>query len=299
MRKNNSRDIRRFSRILTNRAVGLVLGGGGAKGFAHIGAARAMMQAGIEFDFVGGTSAGALMGACMTITDFDEPHLDRVCVMGVNRKVTTNDYNFPFLSLMTGQKMRRFLLDVFEDTHLEDLWVTTFCLSTNYSKATAKIHENGLIRKQIEASIAIPGIFPPVIIDSQLHVDGGVMDNLPIEAMYQKTVRHVIAISLSPQSTHVVELENIPSAWEIFINKITKKRRLRLPAMPSLLINSLTLNSKQKQESSKSQVAIYLEMDLRKFGLLEWSKWEQLIKKGYSEAEQYLKSMPENEQFWK
>lgn len=298
LRKNNLKDIRRFSRILTNRAVGLVLGGGGAKGFAHIGAARAMMQAGIEFDFVGGTSAGALFGAGMTFTDFDDAHLDQICLKGVKRKVTSNDYHFPFLSLMTGRKMRHHLQDVFGETHLEDIWITTFCVSTNYSNATLKVHDTGLVSKQVEASTAIPGVFPPVIIDRHLHVDGGVMDNLPISAMHQKPVRHVIAIALSAQSPHLVDIEKAPSAWEIFRNKITKKRRFGLPAMSALLINSLTLNSKQKQETSKSQVALYVEMDLRSFGFLDWSQWKTLIRQGEIQMQNVLHSLPSGDRFW-
>jgi predicted acylesterase/phospholipase RssA len=299
LRKNTPSDIRRFCRILTHQAVGLVLGGGGAKGYAHVGAVKAMMEAGLEFDFVGGTSAGALFGVAMTFKDFDFPQIMEICMTGANKKVTSNDYNFPFLSLMTGKKMRAHFKEVFNETHLEDIWVNTFCVSTNYSTASMKVHETGLLRQQLEASIAIPGVFPPVIIDRHLHVDGGVMDNLPIEAMYQKPVRHVIAISLSAQAHHLVDIKTVPSAWELLVNKFTKKHRYRLPKMASLLINSLTLNSVQKQAITKSQVAIYLEMDLRKFGFLDWSKWEELIGKGHQQTQDYLKKLPETEQFWR
>lgn len=299
LRKNNLKDIRRFCRIITNRAIGLVLGGGGAKGFAHIGAAQALMHAGIEFDFVGGTSAGALFGMGLTFTDFDKAQLDFISQQGVKRKVTSNDYNFPFFSLMSGRKMRGYLKEVFGETHLEDVWITSFCVSANYSNASLKVHDTGLVRQQVEASTAIPGVFPPVIIDRHLHVDGGVMDNLPIEAMYQRPVRYVIAISLSSQSPHLVDIEAVPSAWSYFMNKITKKRRFRLPAMSSMLINSLTLNSVQKQEITKSQVALYLEMDLRGFGFLDWSQWQALMEKGYQQTQNHLKKLSEQEYFWK
>jgi predicted acylesterase/phospholipase RssA/CRP-like cAMP-binding protein len=299
IRANNPKDIRRFCRILTHKAVGLVLGGGGAKGFAHVGVAKAMMEAGIEFDFVGGTSAGALLGIGLTFTDFDMPKLARLCQKGADSKVTSNDYNLPFISLMSGRKMRKLLHEAFGETYLEDIWVTCYTISTNYSTASLKVHETGLAKVQVEASIAIPGVFPPVIIDRHLHVDGGVMDNLPIEAMYQKPVSHVIAISLAAQSPHLVSIEKVPSAWELLVNKFTKKHRYRLPKMPSLLINSLTLNSVQKQAVAKSQVAIYLEMDLQKFGFLDWSKWEVLIEKGHSQTQDFLKKMPVSEQFWK
>lgn len=299
IRKNNDRDTRRFSRIITHQAVGLVLGGGGAKGNAHIGAAKAMMEAGIEFDFVGGTSAGALYGIGLTLTDFDMPKMADLSKKGADNKPTSNDYNFPFLSLMTGRKMRKILLETFGDTYLEDMWVNCYCVSTDYSTASLKVHNTGLARQKIEASIAIPGVFPPVIIDRHLHVDGGVMDNLPIEAMYEKPVHHVIAIALSTQSAHFVDIKTVPSAWAMFVNKFTKKHRYRLPKMPALLINSLTLNSVQKQATTKTQVAMYLEMDLRAFGFLDWSKWEALIEKGYIQTQAFLKNRPTREQFWK
>ena len=299
IRKNNQKDIRRFSRIITNRAVGLVLGGGGAKGFSHIGTAKAMMESGIEFDFVGGTSAGALFGILLTFVDFDIDEAIRLGKSGAEKKPTSSDFHFPFLSLMTGKKMRSIFSDSFGDNYIEDLWISSYIISTNYSTASLKVHETGLTRQQIEASIAIPGVFPPVIIDKNIYVDGGVMDNLPIETMYQKPVSHIIAIALSVQTPHLVEIETIPTAWDIFINKITKKRRFRLPSMSTILINSLTLNSVQKQATSKSQVAIYLEMDLRSFGFLDWSKWKQLIDKGYQQTKDYLDSLPAQDRFWK
>ncbi len=298
IRKNNDRDIRRFSRIITHQAVGLVLGGGGAKGFAHVGAAKAMLETGIEFDFVGGTSAGALYGTMMSFTDFDIPKVMEFCRIGVTRKLTSNDYNYPIISLMTGRKMRAYLKEMLGETHHEDMWINTYSVSTNYSTASLKIHETGLSRLQIEASIAIPGVFPPVIIDRHLHVDGGVMDNLPIEAMYQKPVRHVIAVSLSSQSPHLVEIDSVPSAWALFRNKFTKKYRYRLPKMASLLINSLTLNSAQKQAITKSQVSIYLEMDLQKYGILDDNKWLELTEKGYQQTQTHLEVIPMNERFW-
>ncbi|HAD11469.1 MAG TPA: hypothetical protein DCF33_03425 [Saprospirales bacterium] len=142
-------------------------------------------------------------------------------------------------------------------------------------------------------------VFPPVIIDRHLHVDGGVLDHLPIEAMYEKPVCHVIAIALSAQSPRSVDIKTVPSAWEIFMNIFTIKHRYSLPKMPALLMNSLTLNSVQWQEISKKQVSLYIEMDLRGYGLLDWSKWKEVIEKGYQQTRALLEDMPKTEQFWK
>ena len=299
IRKNNLADIRRFCRIVTHQATGLVLGGGGARGFAHIGVLKALLEAGFEFDFVGGTSAGGIYGACITHCDFEMQKIMLLCEMAATRKLTSNDFTLPFISLMSGKKIRKFLRETFKDGHLEDLWVSTFCVSTNFSNASLKVHERGLTSQQIEASIAIPGVFPPVIIDKHLHIDGGIIDNLPIETMYKKPVRNVVAVSLSAEATALIEEAEMPSSWRMFWNKFSyKSRKFGLPGLSSILINSITINSRHRQETSKAHVALYLELDLKEFKFLDWTRWQQIIQKGYEQTQARLKEIPEEKQFW-
>lgn len=297
-RKNHGPDIRRFSRILANKAIGLVLGGGGAKGFSHIGAVKALNEAGIEIDFLGGTSAGALYGIAMTYCDFDQKKIDYYSHDSARSKLTSNDYTIPILSIMSGKKMSNYLKGMLGDTYLEDIWVGTYCVSTNFSNASTKVHDNGLAWKQIEASIAIPGIFPPVVIDNQLHVDGGVVDNLPIETMYKYPVRHIIAISLTQLKSQNVIFDETPTAFSIVWDKLTGKKKFKLPGITSILINSLTLNSRQKQELSKSGVALYVEMELRGISMMDDSKWKEIIQKGYEQMKDSLGNMNPEEKFW-
>lgn len=299
IRENNAADIRRFCRIVTHQAIGLVLGGGGARGFAHVGVIKALMEAGLEFDFVGGTSAGAVYGAAMTHSDFDLKKVVQLCELSAERKLTSNDLTLPFVSLMSGKKMRRFLSDVFSNSHLEDLWVNTFCVSTNFSNASLVVHESGLISQQVEASIAIPGVFPPVIINKQLHIDGGVIDNLPVEPMYKKPVRHIIAVTLSAEETSHIDLNEVPSSWEMFWNKLSNRKTIQLPGLSSILVNSITINSRHLQLKNRPHVSLYVELDLKKFQFLDWSNWQQIIQKGYEQTQQQLKETAIEMQFWK
>jgi predicted acylesterase/phospholipase RssA len=299
IRKNNLADIRRFCRIVTHQATGLVLGGGGARGFAHIGVLKALIEAGFEFDFVGGTSAGGIYGATITHSDFDLEKIMQLCQNAADRKLTSNDYRLPFISLMSGKKIRKFLRETFKDSHIEDLWVNTFCVSTNFSNASLKVHDRGLTSQQIEASIAIPGVFPPVIIDKHLHIDGGIIDNLPIETMYKKPVRNIIAVSLSAEATSLIEEKEMPSSWRMLWNKMTNSRKVQWPGLSSILINSITINSRHRQETSKAHVALYLELDLKEFKFLDWTRWQQIIQKGYEQTQIRLKETPEEKQFWK
>ncbi|OOG70480.1 patatin-like phospholipase family protein [Algoriphagus sp. A40] len=297
-RKNHGPDIRRFARILANKAIGLVLGGGGAKGFAHLGVIKALGEEGVDIDFLGGTSAGALYGLSAAYCDFDKEKIDFYSKDSAQSKLTKNDLTFPIISIMSGKKMSNYIKKIMGNTHLEDFWVGSYCVSTNYSNATSRIHDKGLAWKQIEASIAIPGIYPPVVIDNQLHVDGGVVDNLPIETMYKYPVRHIIAISLTQLKSRPVEFDETPSSTSILWDKITGKNKYRLPGITSILVNSLTLNSRQKQEMSKSGVAIYLEMELKGIGMMDDTKWKQIVQKGHDQMKEALENIPKNERFW-
>jgi predicted acylesterase/phospholipase RssA len=298
IRKRNLADTRRFCRIISNKAVGVVLGGGGTKGFAHVGAVRALIEAGVEIDFLGGTSAGALYGIGMTFNDFDFQKAEALCTVSAKRKLTSNDYSWPVVSIMSGKKVSSFMKDMFGDCELEDIWVNSYCVSTNFSSSGTKVHDRGLASRMVQASIAIPGVFPPVVIDKHLHVDGGVVDNLPIEPMYRYPVRHIIAISLSTLTTREVDYTETPSGAMLIWDKFTRKKRYRIPGIMSLIINSLTLNSRQKQEATKAKVSLYFEMDLKGVSLLDDKNWRQTVQKGHDQMKSFLDNLPDKEKFW-
>ena len=298
VREEHTADRRRFCRILANRAVGVVLGGGGARGYAHFGAVRALMDDGLEVDFLGGTSAGALYGALMSRHDFDWEHLAALGPLAARDAPTSRDYTLPFLALMSGRKMRRLLLAAFGETHLEDLWTNCFCVTSNYSTASPVVHDRGLARRYIEASIAIPGVFPPVLLGRQLHVDGGLFDNLPITAMLARPVRHVVAVSLMAQEQAGHDLDELPTTWQLLWDRVTRRRKYRLPSLPALLLNAMILNSRHQHAVSVDHAALHLELDLRGFGLLDWSRWQDAYQAGQEQARARLAALPPQRKFW-
>lgn len=298
LRVDHDRDRRRFCRVLTNRAIGLVLGGGGAKGMAHLGAVQALQQAGLEFDFIGGTSAGALIGAVLSQHDFNWDHVAKLASTCAKVNPTGSDFAIPFLALKSGKKMRALLQNNYGDSCVEDLWTNFFCLTTNYSAARPVVLERGLTRKMVEASIAIPGVFPPVMHQGHLHVDGGVFDNLPIECMLTRPVRHIVAIALQVQEPREIALEQTPGSWPLLLDKLTGRRRFRLPSLPSILINSLTINSYHKQSSNRALADFLVELDLRKFGLLDWSKWRECWQEGHRLMVKFLTELKPAQEFW-
>lgn len=184
------------------------------------------------------------------------------------------------------------------DTRLEDFWINSYCVSTDYSNSSTFVHRTGMAWKQIAASIAIPGVYPPVIIDHRLHLDGGVVDNLPIEPMFDYPVSHIIAVSLTGLTSVQTDIDEVPSAWSLFWDKILRMRKYKLPSLVSILSNSLMLNSREKQEERKSQVSLYIELDLKGIGMLDDSKWEEIVEKGYRQMNSYLSELDEDQKFW-
>jgi predicted acylesterase/phospholipase RssA len=233
----------------------------------------------------------------MTYCDLNFDKILEVCSQAAQKKLTSNDLTIPVLSFMSGKKVSRFIHQFFGDHELEDIWLNSYCVSSNFSNSQLSVHERGLIRQKVMASIAIPGIFPPIVIDQDLHVDGGVVDNLPIEPMYRFPLRHIIAISLSSNENVNVNYPELPSGRRMIWNKLTRKKT-GIPGLGALIVDSMTLNSRHRQETFKSKVSLYIELDLKDVGFLDDKKWKQTVQKGQDQAEEFLRKLPETDKFW-
>jgi predicted acylesterase/phospholipase RssA len=297
-RKNNIMDMRRLCRIITNQAVGLVLGGSGAKGYAHTGAVKALLNSGVEIDFVGGSSAGALYGIGMTYADFDFDKINHICEESTSEEFGINDFFLTFLSKNSGQKIGEFSHKIFGETNLEDLWITSYCVSTDMANNEVKIHNTGLVWQQIQESFSSPGIFPPVVVEDQVYVDGGLSENIPIDPMYRYPIKHIIAVSLTGSEPEKIDLNNLPSVWDQIKGKFKKKTRYDNPVATTVMLNSMTFNPKQREEINKSKVSLYFEINLRAVSLLNDANWKRVVKKGHDQTRSYLEELPLEEKFW-
>jgi predicted acylesterase/phospholipase RssA len=297
-RKNNNTDMRRICRIITNQAVGLVLGGSGSKGYAHTGAVKALLKAGVEIDFLGGSSAGALYGIGMTYSDFDFDKINEICEKSTSDEFGINDFFLTFLSKSSGKKIGEFSRKIFKETNLEDLWITSYCVSTDMSKNEVKIHNTGLVWQQIQESFSSPGIFPPVVVENQVYVDGGLSENIPIDPMYRYPIKHIIAVSLTGSEPEKIDLNNLPSVWDQIKGKFKKKTPQDNPVATTVMLNSMTFNPRQREEINKSKVSLYFEINLRAVSLLNDANWKRVVKKGNDQTKSYLEELPLEEKFW-
>jgi predicted acylesterase/phospholipase RssA/CRP-like cAMP-binding protein len=175
-------ELARAVRRLTGRSVGAVLSGGGARGLAHIGALEVLAESGIEVDRVGGCSMGSFLGA-LHATGCDAKEMEQVCRRELVARNSFNDYTVPLVSLIRARKAEAMLRRVFGDHTIEELSRPFFCVSADLLSGQTVRHDRGPLWRAVGASMSLPGLCPPVDVDGQLLVDGGVLNNLPIDLM--------------------------------------------------------------------------------------------------------------------
>ena len=186
---------RRLARFLSGTASSVVFGGGGARGFAHLGVIRVLDELGADIDMVAGTSVGAVMaiGPAMgwtpgKIRETALAHFDKVL-----------DYTLPSVSLLRGERISSKLRATVGDADIADLWLPYFCVSTNLTHPGTVIHDRGPLVQAVRASIAIPGVLPPVPYGGELLVDGGVLDNVPVGEMRRRNPHgRILAVDIAP-----------------------------------------------------------------------------------------------------
>jgi predicted acylesterase/phospholipase RssA/CRP-like cAMP-binding protein len=275
-------DFARLARHLTGRAVGLVLGGGGARGFAHIGAIAALRDAGVPIDAVGGASMGAVIaGLCaQQLPTRDLVRLSRLW----ERYRPHSDYTAPFVALLSGRRGRAMLREMFGDLCMEDLWLPYFALSADLTSAEQVIHRQGRLAHWLPATIAIPGIVPPLAHGEQLLVDGGVLNNVPVDVMSAMTGGPVIAVDVSARATFSMDAWGgaVPAAAEVMRDRfLPGGQRRAYPSLFYVLARSSSLGSALRVVEAREAAALYLEPPVEAFDLFGWADIDRLVKAGY------------------
>ena len=182
VRLDRAVDFQRAARRIGGRAVGLVLGGGGARALAHIGVIQALEEAGIPVDAVGGTSMGSVIAAGYA-RGWSPREMLALFAERVPDARALRDLDFPTVSLLAGHKLDDVLRFAFEELDVADLWLPCFCVSADLVDARMVVHDRGSLWQSVRASCSLPGIFPPVHLEGRLLIDGGAMNNVPIDVM--------------------------------------------------------------------------------------------------------------------
>jgi len=295
VRLGRSADHERLARFLMGRTVGVVLGGGGARGFAHIGVLRALHEMAVPVDLVGGNSMGALLGALYAC---DVP-LDEVMAQ-VQRFASGGErLTLPLVSLASGRRVERDLRRLFGDRTVESLWRPYFAAACNLSKGCTQVLDRGLLWRAVLASNSPAGLFPPVPFEGDLLVDGAILDNVPVSAMrrrlgipLEQRRGHgtVIAIDVDVQD----EMQVAPdlarmSAWGKF--KTLGRRNVEpLPGIGDILYRAGHIAGLAHRGRTQAAADLYLQPPTRDFGMMDYKLAPQIAERGYQYAREQLEA---------
>ena len=291
-------DFDRLARFLDGRAVGLVLGGGGARGFAHIGVIRALEEAGIPIDRVGGTSMGAVMGA-LYARGFDWKDMVRLNRWGWVKYQPHKLYTLPMISLLSSRKAERMLDMMFGDDLIEDLWLSYFCVSTNLTRAEVNVHRRGDLERWVGASMRLPGVVPPAVEGGDLLVDGGVLDNLPTGVMRRLGDGPIIAVDVSAAVDVRADpsYHSAPTPGQLLLGRWRRTAR-PFPNILQIIHRSAVLASDIYAKQAKSEVELYLDLPMEGYDMFDVEPLDEIVDLGYRYTREQLEKNPWNPAVW-
>jgi NTE family protein len=285
-------DIARVARLLTGHANGIVLSGGGARGFAHIGIVQAFREAGIVIDLVGGTSLGGIMGAAVangwSIEDMTARF--RRAFVDVN---PIGDYTIPLISLTSGRRVSRLLHAGFGDVAIEDLPLPFYCVSSNLTTGHSEIHRRGTLWRWLRASVSIPGVLPPVMNHGDVLVDGATMNNLPVDIMRELGRGPVIGCDVGADKAFTSEGDemDMPPLWRIREWLLWRQKR---PNILRILLRAGMVNSSATTLAHRDKTDLLLQPPLARIDMLNWKAFDRAIAAGYEYTVQRLAALPQD-----
>lgn len=282
IRKDDGAHFARLARLLTGNGIGLVLGGGGARGYAHIGVIKALMEAQVPIDAIGAASIGAVVGAGLLRFMNLEDIQNRTAEFGSRKRLL--DLTFPISALMRSKKVSDAMENIYSDFMIEDGWLPFFCVSTNLTKAQINVHQRGKLHEAVRASISIPGVFSPVVRNGDLVVDGGVMNNFPVDIMRQILQGGTIigTTVYSSGASRGYEIPDYINGWQTFISCLVPGiKRKRIPSIIKTILGASSVNSHQRLEELGRRTDFLIQTDTAPYGILDFDNHAELTQMAY------------------
>ena len=286
---DDKNDFYRIARAISNRSIGIVFGGGGARGLAHVGAYKALVEKNIPVDIVCGTSVGSMMaGIVASGFDFNEiKNIWRQFAKDV--KIGWTDYNLPYSSILKDDKLLNGYSRFFGNRKIEDLWLPMFCCAVNITSAELKVFDKDEIWRAVRASSSLPGLLLPTIGNDSLYVDGGLINNLPGDILKQIFNSKLISINVSPEKELVPSFDQFPNQTTLVMKKLFSKKNFKnqfggmdIPTIGSIMVRSIMVGSASKTNEVADLSELYLNIPTNGFSMLNYDRSDELIELGYN-----------------
>ncbi|KAK4217834.1 patatin-like phospholipase [Rhypophila decipiens] len=292
-------DFHRLARRLCGKSVGLVLGGGGARGIAQIGIIRAMEEAGIPIDMVGGTSIGAFIGGLYA------RHADVVPIFGLAKKFAGRmasiwrfafDLTYPSASYTTGHEFNRGIFKTFGKTQIEDFWLEYYCNTTNISKSRAEFHTSGYAWRYVRASMSLAGLLPPLCDEGSMLLDGGYIDNLTVSHMKSLGSDVIFAVDVGALDDDTPQAfgDTLSGMWAFFNRWNPLSSAPNPPTLAEIQARLAYVSSVDALERAKMMPGcFYMRPPIDEYGTLDFGKFDEIYQVGYKYGQEFLSKLRE------
>ncbi|OTB06387.1 hypothetical protein M426DRAFT_319120 [Hypoxylon sp. CI-4A] len=287
-------DFQRLARRLCGKSIGLVLGGGGARGIAQVGIIKAMEEAGIPIDIVGGTSIGSFIGALYA------RHADIVPMFGLAKKFSGRmasmwrfalDLTYPSVSYTTGHEFNRGIFKTFGKHQIEDFWLEYYCNTTNISKSRQEFHTSGYAWRYVRASMSLAGLLPPLCDEGSMLLDGGYMDNLTVSHMKSLGASVVFAIDVGAidDDTPQGYGDSLSGFWAFFNRWNPFSNIPNPPTLAEIQARLAYVSSVDALERAKNTPGCYyMRPPIDEYGTLDFGKFDEIYGLGYKFGKEFL-----------
>ncbi|XP_023649945.1 patatin-like phospholipase domain-containing protein 6 isoform X1 [Paramormyrops kingsleyae] len=277
-------DFSRLARVLTGNSIALVLGGGGARGCSHVGVIKAMEDAGIPIDIVGGTSIGSFIGALYAEerSAVRTKQRAREWAKGMNSVFkTVLDLTYPITSMFSGSAFNTSIYKVFQDKQVEDLWLPYFNVTTDITASAMRVHKDGSLWRYVRASMTLSGYLPPLCDpkDGDLLMDGGYTNNLPADIARSVGAKTVIAIDVGSQDeTDLCNYGDCLSGWWLLWKRINPwAEKVKVPDMAEIQSRLAYVSCvRQLELVKKSSYCEYIRPPIDRFKTMDFGKFDEI-----------------------
>ncbi|MFA9557343.1 patatin-like phospholipase family protein [Evansella sp. AB-rgal1] len=253
--------------------IGLALGSGGSRGFAHIGVLKVLKEHGVSIDYIAGSSMGALIGVLYG-AGYEATMLEKMALQF--RRKYLLDFTVPKMGFIKGDKAKQLIKMLVNQKKIEDLSPPVYVITTDLMKGEKVIFKKGDIAQAVRASIAIPGIVVPETIDGKLYVDGGVVDRVPVSVVKEMGADIIIAVDVS----YVDEEPEITSIYDV-------------------IIQSMDIMEKEVMRHREIETDIMIRPSLSHISSTQYSNVQEIIQSGEAEAEKHIEQLKKKIQNWK
>ena len=288
-RLGDKADARHLARVMSGRSVGLALSGGGSRAYAHVGAIKALREAGVEIDVFCGASMGGIIAAGAAL-GWDDEELETRMRQAFVDSNPMSDWQLPVISMIRGKRVDRRLKKHFGEIDICEMPRPYFCVSSNLTNGEVRVHRSGTLRDALRCSIAIPGLLPPVVDGENLLVDGAVFNNFPVVEL--RAFHRGTNIGCDVTRTNAIRASDFidpPS----FAGWVRKNGLSNPPPIASLLMRAATVATLTQharfREATDMLILPDIDMDLR-----EWRRFDDAVEAGYRAAMEMLEAREQN-----